>query len=468
MPFISSIVPTPVDSANVASAPAGAPQRAAAQIEQTAMTVVAEIPAAALAGIRATLTAMDQADVGSPKAFPFEKLANVHFSRFVILDPTVDLNNQPIPPALVFLVDFDGPLDAFLPNLLSVAAASLDKLFGSCDGYSTAGDAAREAFLKNHMVPAGTLYVNWIGRTVAQVQQEADLQQKIEDFVDRSHAKFKSMNPRDIRTAIQQYVRAEPSLSWAREPLPPMPLAWRIRQFTEMALMVLMVLALSPLIALILPLFLIILRMHEKTDVPSTQQPTLATLESLAALEDHVVHNQFSAIGLVKPGLFRKITMTVVLFAVNFGTRFIWNKGNLSGVNTIHFARWVFLNDKRRLIFASNYDGSLESYMDDFIDKVGWGLNAVFSNGQGYPRTNWLIYDGSSDEQAFKDFLHTHQVPTQIWYSAYPQLTGLNLMNNAKIRAGLYGEMNDDCPRRTRMDTKKKEIPFVSVRVLRG
>ena len=34
-----------------------------------------------------------------------------------------------------------------------------------------------------------------------------------------------------------------------------------------------------------------------------------------------------------------------------------------------------------RVAFLSTYDGSLESYMDDFIDKVAWGLNAIFSNG---------------------------------------------------------------------------------------
>ena len=60
-------------------------------------------------------------------------------------------------------------------------------------------------------------------------------------------------------------------------------------------------------------------------------------------------------------------------------------------MQTIHFARWVFLDDKKRLLFASNYDGSLESYMDDFINKVAWGINLVFSNGVGYPRTDWLI-----------------------------------------------------------------------------
>ena len=66
-------------------------------------------------------------------------------------------------------------------------------------------------------------------------------------------------------------------------------------------------------------------------------------------------------------------------------TRHVFNRGNLAGVKTIHFARWVFLDGKRRVFFASNYDGSLESYMDDFIDKIAWGLNIVFSNGFGYP-----------------------------------------------------------------------------------
>ena len=66
-------------------------------------------------------------------------------------------------------------------------------------------------------------------------------------------------------------------------------------------------------------------------------------------------------------------------------------------MQTIHFARWVFLDDKTRVLFASNYDGSHQSYMDDFINKVGWGLNLVFSNGVGWPRTDWLIAAAARD-----------------------------------------------------------------------
>ena len=75
--------------------------------------------------------------------------------------------------------------------------------------------------------------------------------------------------------------------------------------------------------------------------------------------------------------------------------------------------------------------------MDDFINRVGFGLNLVFSNGLGYPRTNWLILDGSKDEQNFKNFLRRHQLPTQVWYSAYPGLTALDKRRNMLIRSGL-------------------------------
>jgi hypothetical protein len=148
-------------------------------------------------------------------------------------------------------------------------------------------------------------------------------------------------------------------------------------------------------------------------------------------------------VGFVKPGQFRLQTFRAVLWILSYASRHIYNHGNLAGITTIHFARWVFLDDRRRLIFASNYDGSIESYMDDFIDKVAYGLNAAFSNGVGYPKTKWLVTGGATDEQAFKNYLRTHQIPTQIWYSAYGDLSARNIADNAAIRAGLSATLND-------------------------
>ena len=162
-----------------------------------------------------------------------------------------------------------------------------------------------------------------------------------------------------------------------------------------------------------------------------------AHAHQLAMLEDHDVTNQFSAMGQIKPGPFRRWLLTFLLWVINYTARHIYNHGRLARVSTIHFARWVFLDDKKRLLFASNYDGSLEGYMDDFINKVGFGLNVVFGNGVGYPTTNWLILDGAKDEQKFKYVLRRHQLPTEVWYNAYPGLTAYDRHRNLLIRQGL-------------------------------
>jgi hypothetical protein len=122
---------------------------------------------------------------------------------------------------------------------------------------------------------------------------------------------------------------------------------------------------------------------------------------------------------------------------VSYTTRHVYTRGFLARVNTIHFARWTFVDDKRRLLFVSNYDGSLESYMDDFINKVAFGLNVVFGNGVGYPRTRWLVLDGAKDEQKFKYFIRRHELATEVWYNGRPGLTAFEMERNSRIRTGL-------------------------------
>jgi hypothetical protein len=75
--------------------------------------------------------------------------------------------------------------------------------------------------------------------------------------------------------------------------------------------------------------------------------------------------------------------------------------------------------------------------MDDFINKVFFGLNVVFSNGMGYPTTRWLLADGAWDEQKFKYFLRRHELPTEVWYDAAPGMTAIEMERNSRIRDGL-------------------------------
>jgi hypothetical protein len=129
--------------------------------------------------------------------------------------------------------------------------------------------------------------------------------------------------------------------------------------------------------------------------------------------------------------------VTVLLILIDYACRHVFTRGFLARVQTIHFAFWAFLDDKRRLVFTSNYDGGHEAYMDDFINKVAWGLNLAFSNGVGWPRTRWLVARGARIEDKFKHFQRRHQLPTEVWYKAYPGLTLVDLKRNQRIREGL-------------------------------
>ena len=222
-----------------------------------------------------------------------------------------------------------------------------------------------------------------------------------------------------MRRSVRELLDREPGLAWAREPAERPELSARLRELGHLVAIPLLVLPLLPLGLLAAPFYALLLWKHERRDKAPHEKPGEELVQELARLEDHVVQNPFTALGHVKPSRFRRLSLIVILFFLNYATRHFFNRGNLSGVKTIHFARWVFIDDKRRMFFASNYDGSLESYMDDFIDKVAWGLNLVFSNGVGYPKTRWLVFGGAKDELAFKDYLRLHQVPTGVWYSAY-------------------------------------------------
>jgi hypothetical protein len=382
-------------------------------------------------------------DVAHNDVIPFGRLPGVHFARLLILDETRDLAGATIPAQLVFLEDVDAPLNVRLNELTRMVGFGIDEIFGHCEGYPVAiplSPLERAAFLRAHMVEPAANYVNTVGASLQQIRQEAQLRDAIEAFLDRGD--WSRSAPEQVRREIQAFVRGEPALGWARHPAAGPGFFFRIGELAHFVGVPLALLLASPLVLLAAPVLLALLRAHELTDRAPVVRPKDVRIMELASLEDHVVQNQFSAAGFLKPGWFRRTTAQFVLWLVYWGARHLYNRADLAGVKTIHFARWVFLDDKRRLVFASNYDGSLESYMDDFIDRVAWGLNAVFSNGVDYPRTRWLVKDGAEDELAFKYFIRTHQLPTPVWYSAYPNLTGINTANNAEIRAGLFKKMD--------------------------
>lgn len=412
---------------------------------QVAITVRADVGRGQVDSLRRVLEDMEES--GSRQTLvPFELLP-VHFARFVVLDEALDLDGEPLAATLIFMSDVDAPVRRYLTQLSGLAAEGLDRIFGHCEGYPESPTVAdRVAYLKAHRIGAAAVYVNTVGRSLEQVRMEAELRDAIEDFLDEPGHEWPGRTAADVRAQVRAFVASRPHLRWALRPAKPPSPVFRLMEGLHFLVVALAALALLPVLAVVLPVWLVALRLREGKEPSSKDVPDPDTLDRLLAAEDKVVQNQISAIGYVKPGQLRLYTLIVALFGIYYGVRHVFNRGSLAGVRTIHFARWVFLDDKRRLIFVSNFDGSMESYMDDFVDKLAWSLNAAFSNGVGYPGTRWLIFKGANDEQAFKNYIRTRQVPTQIWYTAYPDLTAVTIANNAAIRAGLSSPDGTDDP----------------------
>ncbi len=278
-----------------------------------------------------------------------------------------------------------------------------------------------------------------------QIREEAALYEALEIHIGKNIALLQDLAPSEVRAKLQSFVSAEQSagrLVLTEES--PTPIGWQIRNLLHLVGLPLLVLVMLPLIIVVAPFYLVALRYREKTDPEVCPNADQKQSENLSRFEDHDVTNQFSAMGSLKPGLVRFLTTIGVLMTVDYGARHIVRQGRLGRIRTIHFARWVFVAGRERMVFFSNYDGSVESYMDDFINKTGFGLNAAFSNGIGYPRTNWLFLDGCTDERKYKEYLRRHTLPTQVWYKAYPGLTAIDLERNTRIRNGLRSSSMSD------------------------
>jgi hypothetical protein len=413
---------------------------------QASFAVAAALADGREGDLRALLASMNRRPgVADPDngLVPFGRFERLHFARFVVLDDQTvkDIAAHGVTPpryplTLAFVGDCDGPADEFLADLAERAGPGLRRIFAHCQGGPGSGDLLQWMKARDH--PPATYYVNWVGRTVRQVREESALRQALEAYLDAHVAAMAGRAPAQIGDDLRAFVARERQAGrldlTAAAPTPP---GWRLRALLHAVGVPLVLLLALPLLLLYLPLFAVALRRRERTDPEITPRPDPEHVARLADLEDHDVTNQVSILSALKPGWFRRTTLTFMFWLVSYTTRHVYSRGFLGRAGTIHFARWTLLNDKRRLLFVSNYDGSLESYTDDFINKVAFGLNVVFGNAVGYPRTRWLFLDGAKAEQPFKYFVRRHALPTEVWYNAHPGLTAFELLRNGRIRAGL-------------------------------
>jgi hypothetical protein len=213
--------------------------------------------------------------------------------------------------------------------------------------------------------------------------------------------------------------------------------------YGELVFLVICAIVLLPFLLIMVITALIMLRGRELKEPSADHHLDKSKISLLQKHEKFNLQNQFSAVGNIKPGTFRLRFLKKTLWMINRVSRYVFNKGKLATIPTIHFARWVFLDNQKRLIFISNYDGTSDQYLADFVNKQPAPMSAIFCHIMDFPRTKWLVFEGAKDMKGFVCWARKKQIPSQVWYSAYKDLTLKNILANTDVRMGLYGSMDE-------------------------
>jgi hypothetical protein len=149
----------------------------------------------------------------------FDRLSNLHFASFSVLDDEEDETppDDRFGPCLVFEATVDGDIDEFINALIEHAGDGLDRIFERCEGYPESGHALPHLvrqYLKEHDVGYNVFYSGHPGRTVAGIHGENTLRERIVDFVrlNRDRPGALDTTLRAIQRQIQRrLVRRDPA-----------------------------------------------------------------------------------------------------------------------------------------------------------------------------------------------------------------------------------------------------------------
>jgi hypothetical protein len=389
---------------------------------------------------------------------PFSKIKGIHFCRFVILPAFQNDKGVQVPPQLVYSSNIDVSLDAHLKAIrTSGAAAGFAAVFSCCKGYQTSGTAEDgvEAFIRRNKKKVHTFYRAYRGLSVDIIESERVLNETIQAHLQSKS--FRDLPVADIKKDIEAHVaHTLPD----RKDGEVIKLTSYSMLKTAGLLLVQLILplaailvaahylhifwyALAAIIALIIAgvIYLRHLENHDP-ELPAADK-NYEKIRGLVAMEDKIVQNQLTHLAVIKRGAFRRTLQALALWALDKLAIYNFNKGKLGGIGTIHFARWSIIDGGQRLLFFSNFDGSWENYLGDFVDRAAFGLTLAWSNNEEFPRTKWLVTKGAANEELFKSWARKYQQPTQVWYSAYKNLTVSNIYRNHRIALGIGKSMND-------------------------
>ena len=410
-----------------------------------ALTVLAEIAPGAepRARLEHRLATIADAPEHNPIFRPGE-LPDTHFMRFVIVD---DPRGE-LPSLLAWETNHDGDAADYLAAVAR-ATPAIEAVFACCADYPAHGIADVDGWvgwMTARSRRAAAFYTAYRGVPRDTIANDRRVHDAIRDVIDHEdRATLCALSRNEIRRRIHERIAdRHPDLDLS--PTGDEEARWLVgKLFAILGLVVVLPL----LLVVALPWYLA-LRRKESTEFATAYARPVEVADAVRDAEDRQLQNQLSHVVEIKPGALRLATLWLVLTAIDVVARVYAVRGDLGGITTIHFARWVILYDRRsdgpkrhRLLFFSNYDGSWESYLGEFIDRAAYGLTAVWSNTVGFPATEHLVFAGARDEESFKQWTREHQIATQVWWSGAGDSTVQNIRDDVWIRQRLDRALAD-------------------------
>lgn len=375
------------------------------------------------------------------------QLPDTHFARFVIVDDPTPTSGERLPALLAWECNHDGTIDDYLAAVAQ-QAPHLDRVFACCEGYPPGGSRDFDSWvlwMREHAHRPMAFYTAYGDLSHQQVLNDRAVHEALREIIDADRPALVAMAPRDLQRHLAQQLRTRyPHLDISAQSEGTM--RWAFGKLVA----VLTLLAFLPVALVLLGPWYVILRNKERADA-ATAGP-VHDPRNLWASEDHFTQNQLTHMVDIKPGWFRLATLWIVLTVINALAALWYVHGELGGIVTIHFARWVFVPDQRpepevrrhRLLFFSNYDGSWENYLGEFIDRAAGALTAVWSNTVGFPAARALRQEGARDEEGFKRWTRDRQLPTQVWWTGISGSTVQNVRDDLWIRRRIERDLDED------------------------
>jgi deferrochelatase/peroxidase EfeB len=446
------------------------------------VTVIAAVPVQQIDTVRSAIEAL-----GNPAAPPIrtalDAMGVIHFASLHVFAASAGDRGH-----LVLEFSGDGSADHLLHELDRVLGHHLGPIFSHA---VDRGTASLGEFWKAHLVNVGQTpfsnpglnFSGVPGLSVARIHREHALFRHVASVLPQPR---RGMSALDLLDTIRGKLRDDPAWSWSLHPEPlaqggsltgvPQGLAilpvigslalpfvrtflwpfaiptvlvffvaWALKDIGTAAKLAAKAFAATVAFVVIAAIALYaVVRRREQAEIPIDHPPVPAAVAAIMKHENIAVQNHMAAVSVMKPGRLRRFTLSLVLWAVaQFAVRF-FRPGYLGAIGTVHFARWVTVPGTADFLFLSNYAGSWESYLEDFVTKAHAGLTGIWSNTVGFPRTTNLVREGATDAGRFKRWARRQQVPTAFWYSAYPDITADNIRTNAAVRHGLGTAVSED------------------------